>query len=230
MIWRQLPVTVVLALLLLLVWRCLLRPAARELSPHWLASRLSRTWDRGSADALRDSFGIAAELRPDGRRLWHASWVGIALLLVSLALGVLSHIVWDMFTHEGRAGVELFPVLNESWGPLTGYKWLQHGSSVVGLVILGIWMVVWLTRQDAAASVVRVFPSWVRWVWWLSLPVVLLAAWFGGLAAYGPLDAEFTFQHLAYRVLPPACAIWAVLTLALCLAVQPLRARRLRTS
>ena len=49
----------------------------------------------------------------------------------------LSHIVWDLFTHEGRVGRPALPVLDEQWGPLTGYKWLQYGSSVLGLVILG---------------------------------------------------------------------------------------------
>ena len=41
-----------------------------------------------------------------------------------------------------------------------------------------------------------------------------------GLAVYGPLDEEFTVAHLAYRVLPPACALWGVVTLVLCVAVQ----------
>ena len=78
---------------------------------------------------------------------------------------------------------------------------------------------------DAAASVPCLLPSWVRWSWWLSLPAILVAAWMIGLAAYGPLDADFTVAHLAYRVLPPACALWGVITLALCIAVQLLRAR-----
>ena len=56
--------------------------------------------------------------------------------------------------------------------------------------------------------------------------MILLAAWGIGLALYGPLDAEWTIAHLAYRVLPPACALWGVLTLALAVAVQILRERR----
>src|SRR6188474_3890687 len=52
--------TLVLALALLLVWRCVLRPASRELSPTWLASRLPRGWDRGAAGALRDTLAVTA--------------------------------------------------------------------------------------------------------------------------------------------------------------------------
>jgi hypothetical protein len=51
-------------------------------------------------------------------------------------------------------------------------------------------------------------------------------AWLVGLTAFGPLDGEFTVAHLAYRVLPPACAVWGALTVALCIVVQVLRRRR----
>ena len=61
--------------------------------------------------------------------------------------------------------------------------------------------------------------------WWASLPVILAAAWGFGLLAYGPLTATWTAQHLAYRVLPPACAVWGVVTIALCVVVIARRSR-----
>lgn len=213
------PATVVLALVLLLVWRCLLRPAMRELSPRWLAARLPREWDATARAAFRETLAIA----PGSPA--RVSWTGMLLLVVSLAVGVVSHIVWDLFTHEGRWGSSLVPALAADWGPLPGYKWLQHGSSAIGLAIIGVWMLVWLGRREAEASVTRVLPNAVRWVWWVSLPAVLAFAWGWGLAAYGPLDAQFTPAHLAYRVLPSACAVWGAVTLALCLVVQALRRR-----
>ncbi|WP_127472551.1 DUF4184 family protein [Microbacterium sulfonylureivorans] len=218
------PVTVVLALLLLLVWRSVLRPATRELSPTWLAGRLPGEWDRDALAAARETLAISARPRRGAPR--RVSWGGMLLLLVSLTLGVASHIVWDLFTHEGRWGVAAIPALGEEWGPLLGVKWLQHGSSALGLVIIGVWAIVWLAGRDAAASVDRVLPRAVRWAWWISLPVVLATAWVGGLVALGPLDAEFTVAHLAYRVLPPACAVWGAATLVLCVVVQVVRARR----
>ena len=48
--------------------------------------------------------------------------------------------------------------------------------------------------------------------------MILTVAWVIGLAVYGPLDAEFTIQHLAYRVLPQACAVWGLVTVVLCRA------------
>src|SRR5918995_1749515 len=94
-----LPVTVVLALALLLVWRCILRPAVRELSPIWLARRLPPEWDAGPAASARETFAIGGDpARPSAR--------GILLLLVSLALGIATHIAWDSFTHVDRWGVQ----------------------------------------------------------------------------------------------------------------------------
>ena len=213
-----LPATIALAFALLLVWRLLLRPAVRELSPRGLAVRLPGEWDAGAGPAIREALAISGSPA-------RVSWRGMLLLVISLAIGVVSHIVWDLFTHEGRWGTTVIPALASEWGPLPGFKWLQHGSSVIGLAIIGIWMLVWLVRRDTEASVIRVLPSWVRVAWWVSLPVVLLIAWGWGLTVFGPLDAEFTVAHLAYRVLPPACALWGALTIVLCVVIQLLRRR-----
>lgn len=209
----RLPLTVLLALVLLLIWRCLLRPASRELSPGWLARRLPGEWDAGAAASARETLAIEPG---SGVRV---SWRGMLLLIASLTLGVVSHIAWDLFTHEGRWGSTLLPALDAQWGPLPGYRWLQHGSSVLGLAVIGVWMLGWISRRRPAASVHRVLPDAVRWLWWLSLPAALIFAWAVGLVVFGPLDAEFTAAHLAYRVLPPACAVWALATVVLCLVV-----------
>jgi hypothetical protein len=210
-----LPLTGLLALILLLVWRCVLRPAARELSPRVIAVRLPGEWDDGAAASARETVAPTAWQRPV-RALFPA------VLAAALLFGVVTHIVWDLFTHEGRAGI---PALQEMWGPLPGYRWLQHGSSLVGLVVLAAWALLWLRRADAAASAPRLLPAAVRWAWWLSLPVLLVVALVAGYLARGPLTAEFTLQHLAYQVLPPACAVWGALTVALCIVVQVLRRR-----
>ena len=217
--FEWIPVTVLVALALLLVWRCVLRPATRELSPVWLARRLPGDWDAGAPAALRETLAISAA-DDGGPGRWHVSWSGLLLLVASLGLGVVSHIVWDLFTHEGRWGVTAIPALEEQWGPLAGFKWLQHGSTALGLAVIGVFLLLWLARRRPVASVSRAVPSWVRWTWWLSLPVFLLVAWSWGLASFGPLDAEFTAAHLAYRVLPPACAVWGGLTVVLCIFVQ----------
>jgi hypothetical protein len=220
--------TVLLALGLLLVWRCVLRPAVRELAPAPLGDRLPAEWDAGAAAALRSTFTQSHGGGRGERSARRSPVLPVLLLLASLAVGVASHIAWDLFTHEGRWGTTAFPALEAGWGPLPGYKWLQHGSSVVGLVILAVWGGLWLARRPVAASVPRILPPIVRWIWWLSLPTVLAVAWLSGLAAMGPFDEAFTPQHLAYRVLPPACAVWGMLTIALAVTVQVMRGLRSR--
>lgn len=210
-----LPLTVLVALALLLLWRLVFRPATRELAPGWLADRMPVEWNAGAAPALRETFAISGS---PGR----VSWRGILLLAVSLVFGVATHILWDLFTHEGRAGTDLLPILDEFWGPLTGYKWLQHGSSVIGMLILAIFGATWLRRRPVVASA-RVLPAWVRVAWWLSLPALLLGAWLWGMLALGPFTNQWTMQHLAYRVLPPAAAVFGAMTLLLCLVVQLMR-------
>lgn len=208
--------TTVIAFALFLIWRIVLRPAVGELAPLAVARRVPDDWSDTGLRAARAAVGVG------GGRLYPL------LLAASLLLGVLSHIAWDLFTHEGRWGVELLPALDRSWGPLTGYKWLQHGSSVIALVVIAVWVVLRLRRAPVDAGRVQVLPMGVRVAWWLSLPVILITASLVGYLAYGPFSAEFTVQHLAYRMLPPACALWGVLTLALCLALPLFRSRHQR--
>lgn len=211
---RAIALTATIALVLLLVWRCLLRPAVRPLAPRWLAWRLPCEWDAGARAALRETF---------------PSFLGVIWLVVSLLIGVASHIVWDAFTHEGRVGTALWPALSHPWGPLDGYKWMQYGSTAFGLVVLGIAALVWFVRRRAATGTAPCAPRALQITWWLSLPVFLLSAWIWGLAAFGPLTASFTVRHLAYRVLPPACAVWGVFTLAVCLIAPSLARRAMRS-
>lgn len=202
--------TALVAFALLLLWRSVLRPAVPELAPKWLTRRLPEDWSDGATASFRRALGME---QPRLYPLW---------LAISLVLGVLSHIAWDLFTHEGRGGVQLLPMLDEQWGPMAGYKWLQHGSSVVGLAIIGLWVLLWV-RRSPVREVSQFVPNGVRIAWWLSLPVFLIGAWILGVIAFGPFTHDFTVAHLAYGVLPLACGCWGVLTLLLCIAIAAFR-------
>ncbi|OJT23075.1 hypothetical protein BO221_19515 [Archangium sp. Cb G35] len=71
---------------------------------------------------------------PRGARAW-------ALAILALGLGAATHAIWDSFTHRYRwPSSVLFPGNPLTLGPweLPLATWLQHGSSVVGsLVVLG---------------------------------------------------------------------------------------------
>lgn len=199
--------TALIALVLLLLWRVVLRPGLVALAPDALARRLPETWSQSGRAIARDA------LRGPGGR--GGPW----LLAASLVIGVLSHIGWDLFTHERRWGVEALPALQQMWGPMPGYRWLQHGSSVVGLVVIAGFMLRWV-RQRPARQLPHRSPVWLRWLWMLALPAVLGGAWLLGLATSGP---DITVQQLAYRTLPAASGLWGALTFVLCLLLVTMR-------
>lgn len=198
-------VSTAVAAVLLVLWWYVLRPAIRELSPISLARRLPRTWDTPGRPVTG---GASSGIRT------------VVVIVLSLVLGVVSHIAWDAFTHEGRAGSDILPFLAQQWGLLPGYRWLQYVSSGGGLVILAVSGAFWIARRDAGDAPTRMLPHAARVAWWLALPVLLIGAWVIGLATFGPLTVEFTAQHLAYRVLPPACAVWAMITFVLALFIS----------
>ncbi|WP_031487877.1 DUF4184 family protein [Streptomyces bicolor] len=84
---------------------------------------------------------------------------------VSAALGSLTHVVWDAFTHLDRWGMRLFPVLGEEIAGSPLYWYLQYGGSAVAAVVIAAFVVVALRRTPAAAPVgVPVLSVRDRWL------------------------------------------------------------------
>lgn len=74
------------------------------------------------------------------------AWLYAALAVL---VGALTHIIWDGFTHEGALGVRMLPVLGEPGPELGGarwhlYRWLQHGSTVVGMAAVLTALYIWV--------------------------------------------------------------------------------------
>jgi hypothetical protein len=72
---------------------------------------------------------------------------------VSAALGSLTHVVWDAFTHHDRWGVRLFPVLGREVGGSPLFSLLQYGSSVFGAVVIAVFVAFALRRAPAGEPV-----------------------------------------------------------------------------
>jgi len=62
------------------------------------------------------------------------------IILVSIIIGIYSHLLWDAFTHEWGFFVKQIAVLQKTWFSMPiaikGYKFLQYFSSVVGLIYI----------------------------------------------------------------------------------------------
>ena len=94
-----------------------------------------------------------ARLYPYAQGFRFAPVSRFGLILLSLLIGSSTHLLWDSFTHNTGWAVRAFPELTM---PLLAirderiptYKLLQHGSSVLGLVVLGLAYYVWLRRAE----------------------------------------------------------------------------------
>lgn len=109
-------------------------PALLDLLPAGFRARASRHTSGG---------GSRSRLSP------------FAWAVPATALGALSHIAWDGFTHETGWAVSRLSVLATSVdlpGALPhvpAYKLLQHGSTVLGLAVLGSWALLAVRRIPA---------------------------------------------------------------------------------
>ncbi|MFD5076702.1 DUF4184 family protein [Streptomyces sp. NPDC058371] len=72
---------------------------------------------------------------------------------VSAAIGALTHVVWDAFTHLDRWGMRLLPVLGRDFAGSPLYWYLQYGGSAVAAVVIAIFVVLALRRAPASAPV-----------------------------------------------------------------------------
>ncbi|MFJ3493983.1 DUF4184 family protein [Streptomyces sp. NPDC086091] len=86
----------------------------------------------------------------------------------SAALGALTHVLWDEFTHHDRLGTRLFPVLAEEFGGSPLFWYLQYGGSAVAAVVLAVFTARALRAAPAGSpSGVPVLSARDRW--WAAL-------------------------------------------------------------
>ncbi|MFI5817665.1 DUF4184 family protein [Streptomyces rishiriensis] len=90
---------------------------------------------------------------------------------VSAALGALTHVVWDAFTHLDRWGMRLFPVLGEQIAGSPLYWYLQYGGSAVAAVVIAA-CVTYALRRAPDAEPARVPALSARDRWWAGALIV----------------------------------------------------------
>jgi len=176
----------------LALWWFVLRAPVIDLSPAWLRERMP------------------ARAIPVGA-------TGLALIAVSLVLGVTTHLAWDVFTHPGPV-VDALPLLTMQAGPLIVHKWLQHVSSVVGLVLLVAWAGRWCQRAQRHDRAAIAAASARRTTWILvasTFALVAGAVWVVGIAlGHAPFDPSLVFViarisiGAALAVAGGCCAWW----------------------
>jgi hypothetical protein len=89
-----------------------------------------------------------------------------ALIVMSILLGMLTHLLWDSFTHPNTWLYRTWPILRQRIylpliGPTPIYKVFQHGSTILGMGALLIALLLWYRTSEIStepATAVRPWP------------------------------------------------------------------------
>jgi hypothetical protein len=127
---------------------------------------------------------IQGRVTVDANRSRFANPATFTLIAGSALVGIMTHILWDSFTHPNtwpyrhwlflRLAVHL-PI----GGSIPGYEILQHASTIIGTSILAIWFVLWYrTTEPRIQPAVSPIPHQQRLV---IIAVMLIVALIGSL-------------------------------------------------
>ena len=100
---------------------------------------LHRVWKRPFLALFVGGHCVSTVHRPDSFAFWPLR--RLIMLGTAVLIGSLTHLVWDSFTHQYGWMVQRVPALNTvifqtNLGSLPLFKFLQHGSSAVGITML----------------------------------------------------------------------------------------------
>jgi len=103
--------------------------------------------------------------------------LSIIVFIYSAFIGMISHIVWDAFTHIHGFVVLRMPLLTETIFQLPIYKILQHGGTLVGLLFILIYMMA-EAKKNTNFSTVSAKEKFNFWLFVAGGAIVLFIAWF----------------------------------------------------
>jgi hypothetical protein len=123
---------------------------------------------------------VARRVAPVFGRPWRERWDLAAVfgLVVSAALGAFTHLVWDGVTHESGMFVRRVPELEQVYGvPGLGemplHRIIQHTSTLIGLVVLAVYVALAIRRHPAQAVPPNALRTRVRVVFAACLAVAI---------------------------------------------------------
>lgn len=161
--------------LLILIVRYLLRYPILALLPMRLAER----FNRGTLDPF-----------------WQ--FTHLLTLFISIALGAITHIVWDAFSHNNGWFVSRFDVLLLEVATLPIYKWVQYVSGILGFLALLVWLAIWLghSPQYRRSTTHKAYPLWKV----VALTCICLTSGVFAVIAIGfPFQADDSINALVVR-------------------------------
>ncbi|WP_329598883.1 DUF4184 family protein [Streptomyces pseudovenezuelae] len=122
----------------------------------------------------------------------------------SAAVGALTHVVWDAFTHHDRWGMRLFPVLGRAVAGSPLYWYLQYGGSALAAVVITVFCVRALRRAPVAAPPRGVPVLSVPDRWW-AVAVIGGCMTVGALRRASRWWAEWGATAKPWELIPALC-------------------------
>jgi hypothetical protein len=127
------------------------------------------------------------------------------LIVISIMVGMLTHLLWDSFTHPNTWLHRSWPLLRQRISvPLVGatpiYKLLQHGSTVLGLGALLMVLLRWHRRTEISTQPpvsARGWPLPKMMVWIVLTVIALLGGVIRAILAIGFPSTRFADAHFA---------------------------------
>jgi hypothetical protein len=171
--------TPLLALIVLWIFHAFVKVPIASLLPNTVQSRLVSSLDRF--------------------RFWGPT--KLAVILGSILLGILTHLLWDSFTHPTTWLYHHWPFLSYMVrlpivGLVPNYKLFQHGSTIVGTAILLIWSVRWYQVTEPCREYPRPLFSSPQKL--LLIVLICLVALFGAVARSVLIDGV-PMDSLAFK-------------------------------
>ena len=140
---------------------------------------------------------------------------GAAMLAAAALVGAMTHVIWDSFTHASGEAVKSISALRAPIGVYGGrtvflYNVLQHGSTVIGVLVLAAAYWRWLRRSEApprSAPSIRRLPVVV----WVAVVSIFVGA---GIALWVWLPAT-SVSHLVVRTVVYSTTVFTALYVVL---------------
>ncbi len=156
-------------------------------------------------------------------------------MMLSLAIGAATHMVWDGLTHHGGWAVMQALALQEPllhlWGAgVPAYQVLQHVSTLLGICALAWVYAQWLRRESYRASLLACVREQheEHWRYKLLGSIAMLAvicALFSATHAATLLSGKFVLERFVFYGVVHATLVFAALFVASALCYQWRRSR-----
>jgi len=185
----------------LLAWVFLLRAPVLDYAPAWLRERMP------------------------ARERAKVPWV-----LLALVVGALTHLAIDTLTHEGSLDA-VFPVFALEIGPWSVSNYVHFVVSVIGAVILAVWVRRWVARTARSVASRSVVSNAERLRVWVMLGSGFLLLFFGSwiyqLEWVGTTVFDMNALFVAFAI---AVGVFGLVALVICVVWHRRRARSANTT